>query len=77
MDAQNEISLRINQQLIGQIVTVMVEGPSKNDENRLMGRTATNKIILWDKQGTEEIGQLAKIRIKTAQTWLLKGQLVN
>ena len=77
MDAQNEISLQINQQLTGQIVTVMVEGPSKNDENRLMGRTATNKIILWDKQGTEKIGQLAQIRIETAQTWLLKGQLVN
>ncbi|MBP2627684.1 MAG: (Dimethylallyl)adenosine tRNA methylthiotransferase miaB [Firmicutes bacterium] len=77
MDAQNEISLRINKQLTGQIVTVMVEGPSKNDESRLMGRTATNKIVLWDKQGTEEIGQLAKVKIKTAQTWLLKGQLIN
>jgi len=77
MDAQNEISLRINQQLTGQIVTVMVEGPSKNDESRLVGRTATNKIILWDKQGTEKIGQLAKVTITTAQTWILKGQLIN
>ena len=77
MDAQNAISLRINTQLIGQVVTVMVEGPSKNDERRLMGRTATNKIILWDKQGDEKIGQLAKVTITTAQTWILKGQLVN
>lgn len=77
MDAQNEISLRINQRLTGQIVTVMVEGPSKNDDSRLMGRTATNKIVLWDKQGTEEIGQLAKVKIETAQTWILKGQLIN
>jgi len=75
MDAQNDISLKINSQLIDQIVTVMVEGPSKNDESRLMGRTATNKIILWDKQGTEEIGQLATVKITTAQTWILKGQL--
>lgn len=75
MDAQNAISLEINKQLIGKTVTVMVEGPSKNDENRLVGRTATNKIILWDKRGTEKIGDLAKITIKTAQTWILKGQL--
>ena len=77
MDAQNEISLAINKKLIGEIVTVMVEGPSKNDENRLMGRTGTNKIILWDKQGTEKIGQLAKVKIITAQTWILKGQHVS
>ncbi|MBC8015689.1 MAG: tRNA (N6-isopentenyl adenosine(37)-C2)-methylthiotransferase MiaB [Sporomusaceae bacterium] len=77
MDAQNEISLAINKKLIGEIVTVMVEGPSKNDENRLMGRTGTNKIILWDKQGTEKIGQLAKVKIITAQTWILKGQRIS
>lgn len=77
MDAQNEISLAINKTLIGETVTVMVEGPSKNDENRLMGRTGANKIILWDKQGTETVGQLANVKITTAQTWILKGQLTT
>jgi len=77
MDAQNDISLEINKRLVGKTVTVMVEGPSKNDESRLMGRTATNKIILWDKRGTEKIGELAKVTITTAQTWILKGQLVD
>lgn len=77
MDAQNEISLAINKKLMGETVTVMVEGPSKNDESRLMGRTGSNKIILWDKKGTETIGQLANIKIETAQTWILKGQLSN
>lgn len=77
MDAQNEISLAINKTLTGKTVTVMVEGPSKNDENRLMGRTGSNKIVLWDKQGTEKIGELAKVNITTAQTWILKGQLTT
>lgn len=75
MDAQNAISLDINTRLIGKTLTVMVEGPSKNDDRRLVGRTATNKIVLWDKRGTEKIGGLAEITIKTAQTWILKGQL--
>jgi tRNA-2-methylthio-N6-dimethylallyladenosine synthase len=42
-----------------------------------MGRTTTNKIVLWDKQGTEEVGQLADIKITTAQTWILKGKLID
>jgi tRNA-2-methylthio-N6-dimethylallyladenosine synthase len=77
MDVQNDISLAINQEFTDKIVTVIVEGPSQKDENRLMGRTTTNKIVLWDKQGTEKIGQLANIKITTAQTWILKGKLIN
>lgn len=75
MDAQNAISLAINTKLIGKTLSVMVEGPSKNDDRRLVGRTATSKIVLWDKRGTEKIGELADITIETAQTWILKGQL--
>lgn len=74
-DIQNEISLEINKQLEGNIVEVLVEGPSKNDPNRMMGRTRTNKIVIWDK-GQEEVGQLVNIKILQAQTWLLKGQLI-
>ncbi len=76
MDVQNQISLAINAQLEGKTVEVLVEGPSKNDPNRLMGRTGSNKIVIWDKQGNEEVGQLRRVKINQAQTWLLKGQLV-
>lgn len=76
MAVQNTISLEINKKLEGQLVEVLVEGPSKNDPSRLMGRTGTNKIVIWDKKGPEETGDLCRIEIKQAQTWLLKGQLV-
>ncbi|TCL35911.1 tRNA-2-methylthio-N6-dimethylallyladenosine synthase [Anaerospora hongkongensis] len=75
MDIQNEISLAINRKSEGQIVEVMVEGPSKNDASRWMGRTGTNKIVIWDK-GEECIGDLKMIKIMQAQTWLFKGQMV-
>jgi len=75
MDIQNDISLRINRKLEGQLVEVMVEGPSKNDASRWMGRTGTNKIVIWDK-GTECIGDLKMIKIMQAQTWLFRGQMV-
>jgi tRNA-2-methylthio-N6-dimethylallyladenosine synthase len=77
MDVQNQISLEINQQFEGQVLEVMVEGPSRKDENVLTGRTRTNKIVLWQKEGTEEVGQLLNIKITHAQTWILKGELVK
>ncbi|WP_425060943.1 tRNA-2-methylthio-N(6)-dimethylallyladenosine synthase [Sporomusa carbonis] len=76
MAVQNEISLEINRQYVGKTVEVLVEGPSKNDERKLMGRTRTNKIVLWEKTGQEVAGGLVNIQIDTAQTWILKGRLI-
>ena len=76
MDVQNQISLEINQQLDGKILEVMVEGPSRTEENVLSGRTRTNKIVLWNKQGTENIGDFLRVKVTHPQTWILKGELI-
>ncbi|WP_371371178.1 tRNA (N6-isopentenyl adenosine(37)-C2)-methylthiotransferase MiaB [Sporomusa aerivorans] len=76
MTVQNEISLAINKKLEGSIEQVLVEGPSKNDDKILMGRTRTNKIVLWEKTGQEMAGDLVNVQINTAQTWVLKGRLL-
>lgn len=73
MELQNEISLAINQQLLDQTVEVLVEGPSKHDPEVFSGRTGTNKIVLWDKQPDDAIGQFVQVKITKAQTWVLKG----
>lgn len=75
MAVQNEISLKINQRLIGELLEVMVEGPSKNDPTVFVGRTRSNKIVLWPYNSQEQIGDLILVKIDTAQTWLLKGRL--
>lgn len=75
MDMQNENSLALNEAYIGRTVEVMVEGPSKSDEATWTGRTTGNKIILWPYVGTEKVGDLVKVRVEIAQTWLLKGIL--
>lgn len=77
MAAQNDISLELNKRLEGCTVEVLVEGLSKTDQNKWMGRTRTNKIVIWEKRGTEQVGQLVQVNISTAQTWLLKGTLVE
>ncbi len=76
MAVQNEISLEINKGLEGTIAEVLVEGTSKNDELKLMGRTRTNKIVIWEKTGTETSGDLVNVQIEKAQTWVLKGRLL-
>ena len=75
MDEQNKISLAINKNLEKTLVEVLIEGSSKNDESKMMGRTRTNKIVLWDKVGTEQPGQLVNVAIQKAQTWLLKEEI--
>ena len=75
MELQNSISLEINQQLVGKTVEVMVEGPSQTDDTVWTGRTDTNKIVLWKHSGSEKPGDLVQVKIHTAQTWLLKGEL--
>jgi tRNA-2-methylthio-N6-dimethylallyladenosine synthase len=75
MDLQNEISLKRNRLLEGKTVAVMVEGESKNDASRLVGRTDGNKLVLWKRDGSEVIGHCIDIEIEKAQTWLLKGRV--
>lgn len=76
MDVQNNVSLTINKGLEGKTVEVLVEGTSKNDAGKLMGRTTGNKIVIWDKN-EEKVGQVVTVRITKAQTWILKGQAIQ
>lgn len=77
MALQNEYSLRYHQQLLGQKVEILVEGPSKNQEI-WQGRTRTGILVLWPVADKNyEIGQKLNILIDTAQTWLVKGKAVD
>ncbi|MGI9860297.1 tRNA (N6-isopentenyl adenosine(37)-C2)-methylthiotransferase MiaB [Moorella naiadis] len=76
MALQNSISLAINETLVGQELEILVEGPSKTDPSQLSGRTRTNKLVIFP--GEQALtGQLVRVRITRAQTWLLKGEMVN
>ena len=72
MKVQNEISLAKNLALKNSVVEVLVEGASKTDDKIFMGRTRSNKLILFE-HGDEQAGELVNIKITQAQTWLLKG----
>lgn len=62
IELQTSISLEMNQAEIGKEHTVLVEGLSKRSDAQLCGRTDTNKMAIFDKNGFEK-GQYVKVRI--------------
>ncbi len=76
MEVQYEIAARINKKLEGELVEVLVEGPSKTNEKFLTSRTRTNRIVIFSGQNTL-IGKLINVRIKEGKTFSLKGEYVG
>ena len=76
MDVQNEISLELNQAMEGKVYDIIVEGPSRTDENMWFGRTSGNKMVLFPKQETLNIGDTIDVRIDKGQTWVLYGTVL-
>ena len=76
MNVQNEISLAKNSALVDTVVEVLVEGASKTDEKIFTGRTRSNKPVLFN-HGSERAGDIVRVKITHAQTFLLKGDIIN
>jgi len=72
---QNEISAEKNRELIGQIHTVLVEGRSKTDPDKLTGRNEHNRLIHFSGEDSL-IGSFARVRIEQAETYCVIGRLV-
>lgn len=77
MDVQNVYSLKLNQAMEHKEYEVIVEGPTKNDENHWFGRTTGNKMIIWEHDGSVAVGDTVKVAVDKGQTWVLKGHLVH
>ena len=68
----NEQGARKYRSFVGRNVQILVEGPSKRNEARMMGRTRCNKIVIFD--GSERHrGQLLDVRIERVGSFTLYG----
>ncbi|MBR2734117.1 MAG: tRNA (N6-isopentenyl adenosine(37)-C2)-methylthiotransferase MiaB [Selenomonadaceae bacterium] len=76
MNVQNDISLAKNSALVDTAVDVLVEGASKTDEKIFTGRTRSNKPVLFT-HGSERAGDIVRVKVTHAQTFLLKGDIIN
>src|SRR5437762_6703875 len=82
----NESNRRKLECLVGRHVEVLCEGPSKTNPARLMGRTRTNKIVVFPPSprlrrtgegGEELIGELVDVRVEQANGFSLCGTPVR
>jgi tRNA-2-methylthio-N6-dimethylallyladenosine synthase len=72
IDLQRDISFRRNNTMIGNTVKVLVEGLSKKSVHEFCGRTDTNKMVIFPKNG-DAIGDTIDIRIERANSATLFG----
>jgi tRNA-2-methylthio-N6-dimethylallyladenosine synthase len=75
-ELQNEISLEINKNLVGQSLEVLVEGRSKTNWERWSGRTRTGKIVVFTGEG-DLAGKILDVTVEDAQTWNILASVNN
>jgi len=67
---------RGSERFLGEVVEVLVEGPSKNNDQVLAGYTRHQKLVNFPGDSSYA-GKIAKVRITEAKTWHLLGELVD
>jgi tRNA-2-methylthio-N6-dimethylallyladenosine synthase len=72
LEVMNEQGARHYNRLVGQRRQILVEGPSKKNPARLMGRTRCNKIVVFDGSKRHR-GQLLDVNITRAGSFTLYG----
>lgn len=70
---QNDITMRRNQALEGQVQEVLVEAPSKKDPTRMTGRTRQGRVVNFPGDSAL-VGRLVHVRLTRGYTWGLMGE---
>ncbi|HEX8489527.1 MAG TPA: tRNA (N6-isopentenyl adenosine(37)-C2)-methylthiotransferase MiaB [Chthoniobacterales bacterium] len=64
---------RANERLLGRDLEILCEGPSRTNAARLMGRTRTNKIVVFEGTPDEHVGRIFDIHVAQANGFSLYG----
>jgi tRNA-2-methylthio-N6-dimethylallyladenosine synthase len=76
IDLQRAISFRRNQMLIGAEEEVLVEGPSRKSDSDLVGRTDSNRMVVFPREAARA-GEYHSIRIERANSATLFGTIAG
>ena len=74
LEVVNRIATARNHALVGTQQTILVEGPSKNNPERLQGRTSQNKPVIIP-GNSAEIGSIVPVRITECTGFTLYGEV--
>lgn len=76
IEVVNEMCAKRNMEYEGKVVEVLVEDLSKNDENKVMGRTRTGKLVNFG-GSKDDIGKLVNVKITKAHSFSLNGEIIR
>src|SRR5204862_3202297 len=72
LEVINAMAIETYRRYVGHTVQILVEGPSKKKPFRMMGRTRSNKIVVFD--GSERHrGQVLDVKVTRAGSFTLYG----
>jgi len=79
MRVVEEVARKQNEKLIGTIQEILVDQSASQpvSQSALRGRTRGNKIVKFRADKRDLLGKLVNVRITSAQSWVLKGELTN
>ena len=72
IEVQNRITRESNDRCMGQTLEVMVEGLSRKNKNRYMGRSDSGKVVNFEGSDLQP-GDFVKVKINECFTWFLNG----
>jgi tRNA-2-methylthio-N6-dimethylallyladenosine synthase len=68
-------SLIRNKETIGKTYEVLIEGESKKSKDKLFGRTAQNKVVVFDRKNYKK-GQYVSVKIESCTAATLMGKVI-
>ena len=75
VDVVGESAKRRNDEYVGKIIKVLVEGYSKKNKNILSGYSEENKLVNFKGDETM-IGKIVDVKISVSKTWTLEGEAI-
>lgn len=77
IELQQGHSLQRNQEHIGKVEEILIEGDSKRSNTDWKGRNTQNTMVVFPKKGTEKPGDFVKVRILDCTAATLLGELIE
>lgn len=76
IELQNSLSLASNQNTLGNIYEVLIEGVSKRSDQQLIGRTPQNKLCVFDAKG-HQIGDYVNVKVTSCTSATLIAEIIE
>jgi tRNA-2-methylthio-N6-dimethylallyladenosine synthase len=73
----DEISRELNEELVGRVVPILIDGVSRRDDTHWQGRGDDNRVVNVPMSGHEGVGDVVEVRIDRAGPHSLAGTIMD